>query len=177
MKKLIFLAVTGFFTLITACNNEASTAANTDNKDSNEAVTESGNTNTSNMASNNVMSKMGIPLSPAQEVPANNSTASGTADVTYNRESHMLAYKVNWNGLTGAATMAHIHGTAPKGVNAGVKKDLTPMLAKSMSGSFSDSVMVDGNAIKEDSLLSGMYYFNIHTAKYPAGEIRGQIEF
>lgn len=37
--------------------------------------------------------------------------------------------------------------------------------------------MVDGSAIKEDSLMAGMYYFNIHTAKYPGGEIRGQIEF
>lgn len=174
MKKIFLLAVTSFLVLMSACNNEAGNASNTDNTDSNNAVMETGN---SNMSSNNVMSKMGIPLSPAQEVPANNSTASGTADVTYNKESHMLAYKVNWSGLTGAATMAHIHGTAPKGVNTGVKKDLSPVLAKSMSGSFSDSVMVDGSAIKEDSLLSGMYYFNIHTAKYPAGEIRGQIEF
>lgn len=174
MKKIFLLAVTSFLILMSACNNEAGNASNTDNTDSNDAVMETGN---SNMSSNNVMSKMGIPLSPSQEVPANNSTASGTADVTYNKESHMLAYKVNWSGLTGAATMAHIHGTAPKGVNAGVKKDLSPVLAKSMSGSFSDSVMIDGSAIKEDSLLSGMYYFNIHTAKYPGGEIRGQIEF
>lgn len=177
MKKTFLLAVTSFVILISACNNEAGNATNTDNTDSNDAVMETGNSNMSNMGSNNVMSKMGIPLSPAQEVPANNSTASGTADVTYNKESHMLAYKVNWSGLTGAATMAHIHGTAPKGVNAGVKKDLSPVLAKSMSGSFSDSVMVDGSAIKEDSLMAGMYYFNIHTAKYPGGEIRGQIEF
>ena len=173
MKKIFFLTVTGFLVL-SACNNEAGNARNTDNTDNNDAVMETGNTN---MSSNNVVSKMGIPLSPSQEVPANNSTASGTADITYNKESHMLAYKVSWNGLTGAATMAHIHGTAPKGVNAGVKKDLSPVLAKSMSGSFSDSVMVDGSAIKEDSLLSGMYYFNVHTAKYPGGEIRGQIEF
>ena len=173
MKKIFLLTVISFLVL-SACNNEAGNARNTDNTDSNDAVMETGNTN---MSSNNVVSKMGIPLSPSQEVPANNSSASGTADIMYNKESHMLAYKVSWSGLTGAATMAHIHGMAPKGVNAGVKKDLSPVLAKSMSGSFSDSVMVDGSAIKEDSLLSGMYYFNVHTAKYPGGEIRGQIEF
>jgi hypothetical protein len=40
----------------------------------------------------------------------------------------MLSYTVNYSGLTGDATMAHIHGTAAKGANSGVKRDLTPML-------------------------------------------------
>ncbi|MEK7224254.1 MAG: CHRD domain-containing protein [Bacteroidota bacterium] len=31
--------------------------------------------------------------------------------------------------------------------------------------------------IKELDLLNGNYYINIHTAAYPGGEIRAQIEF
>jgi hypothetical protein len=37
--------------------------------------------------------------------------------------------------------------------------------------------VVDGVRIKEDSLLMGFYYVNIHSATFPGGEIRGQIEF
>lgn len=117
-----------------------------------------------------------IPLSASQEVPVNDSKASGTADVSYNKTSHMLTYTVNWQGLTGVPTMSHIHGPAPKGVNAGVKKDLTPVLKKSTEGSFTDSLMIDGSKINEDSLMAGLYYFNIHTPAHPGGEIRGQIE-
>lgn len=123
-----------------------------------------------------VVSKSGLPLGSDQEVPANNSTGKGTADVTYNKETKMLTYTVNYEGLSAKPTMAHIHGTAARGANAGVAHDLTGKLEKEMKGSFTDSVKIDG-AIKEDSLLSGFYYFNIHTPKNPGGEIRGQIEF
>jgi hypothetical protein len=110
-------------------------------------------------------------------VPANKSTAKGTVDVTYNKDSKTLSYTVNYSGLTGKASMAHIHGAAAKGANAGVKVDLTPKLQKETSGSFSDSVKIDNNGISEDSLLHGFYYFNVHTPKNPGGEIRAQIEF
>jgi hypothetical protein len=73
--------------------------------------------------------------------------------------------------------MAHIHGTAAKGANAGVKVDLTPKLEKETSGGFTDSVKIDDNGISEDSLMQGFYYFNVHTPKNPGGEIRAQIEF
>ena len=173
MKKIFLATVTSFLVLLSACNNETSTTETTTGEDSGTMADD----NMSGTASNNVVSKTGIALSSSQEVPVNNSTASGTADVSYNKDNRMLTYTVKWDGLTGEATMAHIHGTAPKGANAGVKHDLSKMLSKSMAGSFSDSVMVDGTNLKEDSLLAGFYYFNIHTAKNKGGEIRGQIEF
>ena len=132
-------------------------------------------TSTPAPAANTTMTKS-LQLTSAQEVPANDSKGSGTADVTYNKDTKTLTYTISYSGLTGNATMAHIHGTAPKGQNAGVKKDLTDVLKKSASGSFTDSVKI-GDNIQEDSLLSGMYYFNIHTKKNPGGEIRAQIEF
>ena len=170
MKKILFAALVGAVSLVISCNDAGS--------DANDAATDTSMSTadtTPAPAASSTMTKS-IQLTSAQEVPANNSTASGTADVTYNRETKMLSYTVNYSGLTGNATMAHIHGTAAKGANAGVKKDLGNVLQKATSGSFTDSVQI-GNEIKEDSLLSGFYYFNIHTAKNPAGEIRGQIEF
>lgn len=126
----------------------------------------------------NLVSRKGLSLSPAQEVPAvTNSTATGTADVSFDKTTKILTYTVNWTNLTGVPTGAHIHGTAPRGRNAPIKHDFTTPLPKTVSGTFTHSVLVDGVAIKQDSLLMGFYYFNLHTSTNRGGEIRGQIEF
>lgn len=123
------------------------------------------------------VSRNGLVLSGAQEVPAKMGTGAGTADVSYNKSTRLLTFTLNWQSLTGAPTGSHIHGVAARGANAGVKYDFFTQLPSALSGSYSGSVMVDGTKIKEDSLLMGFYYFNIHTATNPGGEIRGQIEF
>lgn len=112
-----------------------------------------------------------------QEVPATKSSAHGTMDVSYNKCDKMLTFTLKWENLTGDPVGSHIHGPAAKGVNAPVKYNFTSLLPKTTSGTFTDSAKVDGMAIKEDSLLAGYYYINIHTSMYPGGEIRGQIEF
>lgn len=170
MKKILQATLAGIVSLCISCND----AGNENDAESTDTSMSSADT-TPAPAAAAPMTKT-IQLTSAQEVPANNSTATGTADISYNRETKTLSYTVNYSGLSGDATMAHIHGTAAKGANAGVAHDLTPVLKKAASGNFSDSVMI-GEKIKEDSLLSGMYYFNIHTKKNPGGEIRGQIEF
>ena len=173
MKPLFFSAMISSLVLMSACGNSESNGNNNDS--SNASMSESGSS--SNNSSNSVVSKQGIQLSSKQEVPINNSPATGTADVSYNKDNKMLTFTLNWTGLTNKPSMAHIHGPAAKGVNAGVKHDLSKSLPKTAAGNFSDSVKVDGVAIIEDSLLGGFYYFNIHTPKNPGGEIRGQIEF
>ncbi len=125
----------------------------------------------------NVYSRTNLPVNGLQEVPQRETRAAGTLDVSYDKGTKMLKYSVKWWDLTGIPIGSHIHGVAPRGVNAGIKHDFTALLPKAISGNFSNSVMVDGVAIKEDSLLKGFYYINIHTPKYPGGEIRGQIEF
>lgn len=172
MKPLFFSAMVSSLVLLSACGNSESNGNNNDS--SNASMSDS---SSSNNSSNTVVSKQGIQLSSKQEVPNNNSPATGTADVSYNKDNKMLTFTLNWTGLTNKPSMAHIHGTAAKGANAGVKHDLSKSLPKTAAGNFSDSVKVDGVAIKEDSLLGGFYYFNIHTPKNPGGEIRGQIEF
>ena len=168
MKALLFSAFAGTIILASACSDSNHTDSATTTLDSTIAapVTAMGDSAV----------KKQIELTSAQEVPANTSAGKGTADLSYNKTSHMLTYTVNYSGLTGPATMAHIHGTAPIGVNAGVKHDLSSLLQKAAAGSFTDSVIVDGTSLIQVSLMSGLYYFNIHTAAHPGGEIRGQID-
>ncbi|WP_247233609.1 CHRD domain-containing protein [Telluribacter sp. SYSU D00476] len=126
---------------------------------------------------NNVVSQSGLALSPLQEVPQKNSPATGTATVSYDKTTRMLTYTLTWKDLTGNPVGSHIHGPAPRGTNAGILHDFTAPLPKTTSGTFTNSVRVDGVNLKEEDLLNGLYYFNIHTPANPGGEIRGQIEF
>jgi len=125
-----------------------------------------------------IKTKNGLALSPAQENPVvTNSTATGTMDVSYNKTTKQFMYNVTWTGLTDTITGSHIHGTAKRGSNAPilVPFDIPNKAAK--AGNYSGSFTVEGVKVKEDSLLNGFYYLNIHTKKNPGGEIRGQIEF
>lgn len=118
-----------------------------------------------------------LPMSGLQEVPQRETLGRGSIDARYEKNTKTLKFTVRWSDLTANPVGSHIHGVAPKGANAGVKFDFTAALPKVTSGSFSTSVVVDNIAIKEDSLIKGFYYVNIHTPKFPGGEIRGQLEF
>jgi hypothetical protein len=127
-----------------------------------------------------------LPLTGAQETPATPVSGLGKMDVFYSKETRVLTYTVNWSGLTGAVSAMHIHGLAPVGYAAGVVQNIITSsngldrpdpVKYGATGSFSGSMFVDGVAIREEDLINGMYYLNIHTAAYPGGEIRGQIVF
>ena len=111
---------------------------------------------------------MKVTLNSAAEVPPNNSTATGTADVTFDTATKLLTWKVNYSGLTGAATMAHFHGPAEAGKNAPVVVPI-PNTASAAEGS---ATLTDAQAA---DLLAGKYYINIHTDANKGGEIRGQV--
>lgn len=122
-----------------------------------------------------IMSKAGLPLNGAQEVPANSSAATGTGDVSYNKNTKRLSYFVTYKNLSVNPTAGHIHGSAARGANAGVLFPFASVPAAT-SGAVSGSAVL--TAAQEADLLSGKFYFNIHTPPtYPGGEIRGQIEF
>jgi CHRD domain len=120
--------------------------------------------------------KKGIVMSGAQETPAITSPALGTLDVFYIKGTKTLSYTINWSGLTGNPVGMHVHGLAPTGFAAPVLQNISTT-GLTASGSRSGTLLVDGVVIKEESLLSGLYYINIHTATFPGGEIRGQIVF
>ena len=108
-------------------------------------------------------------LSGAQESPAVSSGGNGSADVTYDRGSSTLSYRVAYSGLSGPATAAHIHGPAGPGQNAGVVVPFTNVGSSPITG------QVKLTPEQFNQLSSGQWYVNVHTAAHPAGEIRGQL--
>lgn len=124
----------------------------------------------------NLYSAKNAPMSGAQEFPAVTTSATGSFDISYNRDSKVLNITVRWQGLSGPVTLSHIHGPAAKGANAGVLQNFTDIIPKTESGTFSTSFTLNGTNQKEEDLLAGKWYVNIHTAAHPGGEIRGQIE-
>jgi len=121
-----------------------------------------------------ILAKKDVVLDGSQEVPAKPSAANGLMDLSYNRSTRTLTYTVRWNSLTGVPVGMHIHGTAGAGFNAPIVQNFAGYAA-SQTGTYSGTFFVDGIAVKEDDLLRGAYYLNIHTALNPGGEIRGQI--
>ena len=107
-------------------------------------------------------------LSSAAEVPPNQSTATGTLQGSYDKQSKLLSWKLVYSGLSGPATMAHFHGPAMAGENAGV---VVP-LANPANAAESTATLTDAQAA---DMLAGKWYINVHTAANPGGEIRGQL--
>lgn len=108
-------------------------------------------------------------LSGAQEVPATTSQGTGTGTFNYDPATKLLQYSVNYSGLTGPATVAHIHGPAAVGVVAAPMVPFQNVATSPITGS---ATLNDQQA---QALLSGQTYVNVHTAANPGGEIRGQI--
>jgi len=105
------------------------------------------------------------------EVPPVVTMGQGTAQVWLNKETGGLKWKVDYSGLSGAATAAHFHGPAEPGANAGV---VVPVkLSPIPSPSFDGEAIITPAQVQD--VLAGKWYFNIHTAKNPGGEIRGQV--
>jgi hypothetical protein len=101
---------------------------------------------------------------PKQAVKAPAANGSFTSTVSGNT----LKWKLTFSKLSGPATAAHIHlGAKGKAGNV-----LVPLCGPCKSG-VSGSVKLTG-ALKAD-FTKHLLYVNVHTAKNPAGEIRGQV--
>ena len=107
------------------------------------------------------------PMTAAYEVPPTNSRGVGTVVATVYPTTMAMTYKVEYKDLTGPATAAHFHGPAAVGANAPV------IIAATVAP------MITGGATLTAEQLAmfqaGQVYFNMHTATYPGGEIRGQV--
>ncbi len=108
-------------------------------------------------------------LRGANEVPPNASPASGSVDAMFNKDTNLLRWKVNYAGLSGAATAGHFHGPAAVSANAGVALGWPGPISNGMEGS---ATLTPAQAA---DLMAGRWYANVHTAAFPGGEVRGQM--
>jgi hypothetical protein len=108
-------------------------------------------------------------LDGASEVPPHAVPGKGMAMADLDTATKTFTYKVEFSGLTGPATMAHFHGPALAGANAGPVVVFTQPVTSPASGSqvLTDAQIADLNA--------GKWYVNIHTEANKGGEIRGQL--
>jgi hypothetical protein len=109
----------------------------------------------------------------AQLTSPSNPNAKGTATVTVDPNTSTAKWTVNYSGLSGPATMAHIHGPADPGQNA------PPIVWLSPKGQpVPDPIQGQEKLTNEQwtELRNGKTYVNIHTQQNPNGEIRGQLQ-
>jgi hypothetical protein len=108
-------------------------------------------------------------LKGSDEVPPNTSPGQGQVRATLDTVSKAFTYNITYSGLTGPAVAAHFHGPAAPGSNAPPVIPITKLASP-----------IEGTATLTDAqvadLSAGKWYFNVHTAAHPGGEIRGQLK-
>jgi hypothetical protein len=133
-------------------------------------------------------------LTGYQEVPAINTAGQGSLTASLNSAGTVLTYTLTYTGLSGPAGAAHIHFAQP-GVNGGVVlwlcggggKPACPAAGVPITGTVNagdvsalPGVAAQGMGAGDLTLVlkamrAGVTYANVHTAAFPGGEIRGQI--
>ena len=113
--------------------------------------------------------KLHATMSPQSEVPPKDTHGSGTFDGMLDTSTKVLTYTLTYTDLTGPATMAHIHGPAATGANAGVLVPFPAPLTSPIKGTLTltDAQVTD--------VMDGKTYANVHTDANKGGELRGQI--
>lgn len=115
--------------------------------------------------------KFAATLTGADETPPNDSKGSGKLTATLDTASNLLKYKVTYAGLTGPAVAAHFHGPADPGKDA---PPVVPVPKKDLANPIHGSATLTQE--QAGQIEAGKWYFNIHTAAHPGGEVRGQVQ-
>jgi hypothetical protein len=109
-----------------------------------------------------------VVLSGDQEVPAVETSATGSGSITVNTDK-TVSGSVTTYGIVG--TMAHIHEAAP-GENGSVVIPLK-QIAPNIWSVPADAKLTDA---QYKSFEAGDLYVNVHSQAHPGGEIRGQLK-
>lgn len=136
-------------------------------------------------------------LSGYQENPDISTAATGSFHVTLDDEARTLSYELSYSGLEGAVAQAHIH-FGKRAVNGNITVFLCGTAANPgpagtptcpSSGTVSRTVGagdilapgtqgIEAGNFEElaAALRAGHAYANVHSSKWPSGEIRAQVE-
>jgi CHRD domain len=119
-------------------------------------------------ASGSSSTKLSAKLAPRSEVPRPKEASLATGAFTATLTGSSLSWRLSFARLTGKALAAHVHLGRP-GVAGPVA---VPLCGPCVSGAHGTKRLT---ARVRSALLPGRAYVNVHTAKNPAGEIRGQV--
>jgi len=109
-------------------------------------------------------------LKASSEVPAKDSSGTGTLTATLDTDTNEFTYHIEFSGLTGPVVAAHFHGPAAEGTNA---KPQLPIKISPITSPIEGKATLTPEQAKD--ITDGKWYFNLHTSANPGGEIRGQI--
>ena len=109
-----------------------------------------------------------IALDGASEVPAVTTLATGSATVDIKSDRSVTA-TVTVTGMT--ATASHIHEAA-----AGANGPVIVPFVKTGDNTFAAAEGAKLTEAQYESYKAGKLYVNVHSAKNPGGEVRGQLK-
>lgn len=131
-------------------------------------------------------------LAGDNEVPPVATTGSGRLRTTLNQAEDTLTFELKWENMTGDVAVAHIH-FGPRSVNGGVMvffcggggQPACPTgTTATINGTITAANVVGPTA---QGITAGEFekvvralrrdegYANVHTARFPNGEVRGQV--
>src|SRR5262249_50840373 len=131
-------------------------------------------------------------LSGAQEVPVISTRATGDFRATVESNGSSLSFRLRYEGLEGGNVLfAHVH-IGQRSVNGGVmfflcggggKPDCPEspatvtgtVVAEDVVGPAGQGISAGEFAKAIRAMRAGNAYANVHTTKFPGGEIRGQV--
>lgn len=134
-------------------------------------------------------------LKPTEEVPLVSSTGRGSFKAIVDETNQTIEFELSYDALEGAPVQAHIHVGQP-GVNGGVSVFLcggpTPACPASPAtvtgtitpanilGPAAQGIAPTSDTVNEFAelaalIVDGDTYANVHSTKFPGGEVRGQI--
>lgn len=142
--------------------------------------------------------KIRADLEPFEEVPSVSSTAEGQAEGSIAADGRSLTISVKYEKLEAPPIMSHIH-MAQRGVNGGIVLWIcgsaanpgpagTPLCPAGLAGTYSRTLTanevnpaaaqgIDAGQFAEivRAIRAGKAYVNLHSTRFPGGELRGQI--
>jgi hypothetical protein len=112
-------------------------------------------------------------LSGASQVPAVTTTGAGTLTGTYDKDTKIITFNIQWKVDGTRLTAMHFHGPASITESAGVVIGFSGY-STANTGTFTGALAALTTA-QEADFLAGKWYLNIHSDRNIGGEIRGQV--
>jgi hypothetical protein len=136
-------------------------------------------------------------LTGYEEVPAVSTAGSGTFEASVKPAGDAITYKLTYSALEGSVQQSHIH-LGQRGVNGGISVFLCSNLGNGPAGTqacpLASPATVEGTLTAADvigptgqgitagefaeliaAIRAGVTYVNVHSTKWPGGELRSQL--